>query len=77
MISVPSEVKRHWFGVNNYINTGVDDPLNGAPDQIQNVICLNRVYLSYKMGYGLMSEWGPSGKYHTICDVIYLKASKS
>ena len=56
------------------MNTGVDDPLNGGPDQIQNVTCFNRVYLSYRMGYGLMSEWVPSGKHHTICDVIYLRA---
>ena len=42
--------KRYWFEVSNYINTGMDDPLNGAPDQILNVICLNRASLIIQNG---------------------------
>ena len=51
-------LKRHWFGVNNnFINTGVDYPLYGAPDQIQNVLCHIRASLIIQNG--LMSEWSP------------------
>ena len=39
-------LKRHWFGVNNNFIY----PLNGAPDQIQNVICLNRASLIIQNG---------------------------
>ena len=42
-LSTPLRLKIYWFGVNNnYINTGVPFSLNGDPDQIPNVICLNR-----------------------------------
>ena len=43
--------KRHLVGVHkNYINTGVEYPLIGAQDQIQNVICLYSASLIIQKG---------------------------
>ena len=53
----------------------MDDPLNGAQLKSEcDLNSLNKASLILQMGYGLISEWGPSGKYHMICDVMDLKA---
>ena len=61
-------LKRHWFGENNnFINTAVDYPLNEAPDQIQNVICLNRASLFIQNGlWPRHRAYDDQGVYHEL-----------